>query len=340
MNSKFPLPQARYTLSRRRFSAAAFIAAASASSLSPARAQGAFPNRPIKLYVGASAGGAPDATGRAMAKILGDSWGQPIVVDNRPGVSGLLAAELTTQAAPDGHTLCLLLDSVLNTVPFMASNLSIDPLKDLKPIAMVGSFPLVLIAHPNVKYKNLQQLVAEARANPGKIDYASSGLGGSGHLAMEMLARQAGVKLNHVPYKGGIPALQDVVAGHIPLLWGSAAASIPLVKSGKVIALGIGSPTRFAMAPEIPTGIEQGFAGFTAGNWMGVFGPANLPDSLVEKIHADLGRMARMPDYRESMLAKGIEPQDIPTSEFVKTTRAEYDRNKTLFASLGIGPSK
>lgn len=149
-----------------------------------------------------------------MAKLLGDSWGQTMVIDNRPGVSGLLAADLTRQAPGDGHTLGLLLDSVIHTVPFLTEKLPLDPLRDLKPIAMVGSFPLVLIGHTGLKYRNLKEPVAQAQANPGGIDYASSAIGGSGHLAMEMFARSAGIKLNHVPYKGGIPALQVLRPGH------------------------------------------------------------------------------------------------------------------------------
>ena len=327
-------------ISRRTFTAAsAALAAGGAVFTGRARAQ-AFPSKPVRLYVGASAGGAPDLTARTMSKILGDSWGQPIVVDNRPGVSGLLAGELTSQAPPDGHTLCLLLDSVLNTVPFLTDKMPIDPIKDLKPIAMAGGFPLVLIAHPSAKLRNLQELSAAAKAAPGKLNYASSGLGSSGHLAMEMFARTAGLKLNHIPYKGGIPALQDTIAGQIPLLWGSVSACLQPIQAGKVVALAVGSAERFVLLPNVPTAAEQGYPGFTAGNWMGVLGPAALPDALVQKIHGDMARLSQSAAFRDALLAQGIEPRTMPTPEFARLIRTEYDRNKTLFASLGLGPSK
>lgn len=329
-------PQRRQLLA---YGATALASACAGMSL-PAAAQGAYPNRSVKLYVGASSGGVPDVTGRALSRILGDIWGQPIVVDNRPGVSGLLAAELTSQAPGDGYTLGLLLDTVITTVPFMADKLSMDPLTDLRPIALLGGFPLILVANPNVKYRTLQELMAQAKANPGKIDYASSGLGSSGHLAMELLTRSAGVSMTHVPYKGGIPALQDVVAGQVPMIWGSLGACAPLMQAGKVIALAIGSPERFSLQPSVPTAAEQGFPGFTAGAWMGIFGPLKTPDALVRKIHDDLARLAQNPAYREALLAQGIEPRTISTEEFGKLVRSEYDRNKALFASLGLGPKK
>ena len=303
----------------------------------PVFAQSGFPNRPVKLYVGASAGGGPDATARSIADGLKPVWGQSVVVDNRPGAAGVLAAELTAQAAPDGHTLCLLLDSVLTTVPFVTDKMPVDPLKDLKPIAMVGGFPMVLVANPSVvKYRNLREFAAEARDKPGKIDYASSGVGGPGHLAMETFSGMTGISVNHVAYKGGLPALQDVLAGHIPLMWSSIFAALPSLQSGRLVALGIGSSDRFPLAAGVPTAIEQGYAGFTAGNWLGVFGPAGLSDALTQRIHDDLEKLAANPAYRDALLAQGTRVTSMPASDFARTIRSEYERNKALFARLNI----
>lgn len=300
--------------------------------------QAAWPRQPVKLYVGASPGGAPDAMGRLMARLLGESWGQPLVVDNKPGAAGMLAAEITSKAPADGYSLCLVLDSVVVNQPLLLEKMPLDPVNDLKPIAIVGSFPLILVANPNIKIKTLKDFVAEARANPGKIDYGSSGVGSSVHLAMEVLQRAAGFKVNHVPYKGGIPALQDVIAGHIPLMWSSVTAAVPLMQGGKIIPLGIGSAERFPLLPNVPTLVEQGFAGFSASNWIGVLGPKQLPDAIAQKLQADFAALARNTAYRDAMIAQGIEPRATRSDDFARQITAEYNANKALFASIGLGP--
>ena len=327
-----------------QFNRRQFVSAMAALGLGgvclPVLAQNAFPNRPVKLYVGASAGGAPDAAARSMAKLLGERWAYPMVVDNKPGLSGFLAAEVTAQSAPDGHSLCLLLDTVMNTVPLMSEKLPVDPLKDLKPIGMVGSFPLVLVANPSTGFRNLQQVVTAAKANAGAIDCASSGIGSSGHVATEMFARAAGVKLNHIPYKGGLPALQGTVAGEVPMMWSSVGAALPLVNGGKLIAIAVASAERFSLMPDVPTFHEQGYPNFTAGNWLGLMGPAALPEPLTQKIYGDVQSLATNDAYRQTLLAQGIERRSMQSPELSRLIRTEYERNKALFASLGIGPGK
>ena len=258
---------ASFIQTRRQF--ARTVAALGAASFAlPSMAQTSFPTKQVRLYVGASAGGAPDAAARTMGRLLEESWKQSVVIDNKPGISGLLAADATAQAAPDGHSLCMLLDTVLNTVPHLSENLLIDPIKSLKPIGMVGSFPLVLVVNAALPYRTLQQLVAAAKARPGSIDVGSSGPGSSGHVATELFSRAAELKLNHVPYKGGLPALQDTAAGHVASMWSSVGAAMPFIKDGRLISLAVGSDTRFSLLPNVPTFQELGFPRFTAGNWL------------------------------------------------------------------------
>lgn len=323
---------------RRQF--VATLAAFSASCASPSLAQDTFPSGPVRLYVGASAGGAPDGVARTMARLLAELWKNSVVIENRPGVSGLLAAEVTAHAAPDGRTLCMLLDTVLNTVPLLSENVSIDPIKDVKPIGMVGSFPLVLVVNAALPYRNLQQLIAAAKARPGSIDVGSSGAGSSGHVATELFARAAGLKLNYVPYKGGLPALQDTVAGHIPSMWSSVGAAMPFIEDGKLIPLAVGSSERFSLLPNVPTFQEEGFAGFTAGNWLALMGPAALPDSLAKKIYADVVALGTNDAYRQTLLSQGVEARNMDAGQLTQLIRTEYERNKSLFESLGLSRGK
>ena len=325
--------------SRRNFSLS-LAALGSTSLIGQASAQSNYPSRPVRLYVGASAGGAPDAMARTMAKLLAESWGQTVVVDNKPGLSGFLAAEVTAQSAPDGLSVCLVLDTVINTVPLLSEKLNIDPLKELKPIGMVGSFPLVLVSNPTRGYSNLQQVIAAAKANPGKLEIGTSGVGSSGHVATEVLTKAAGITLNHVPYKGGLPAIQDTVAGHIGMMWSSVGAAMPLINTGKLTPLAVGSTERFALLPNVGTVQEQGYPGFTAGNWVALMGPAALPDAIREKIYSDVLKLSGNQVYRDTLLAQGIEARTAPSAELAKLMRSEYERNKVLFSSLGLLANK
>jgi len=326
-------------LNRRQFSST-IAALGTAGWALPATAQTAFPSKTVRLYVGSSAGGAPDAAARTMSRLLAESWKQSVVVENKPGTSGLLAAEATVQAAPDGHSFCMLLDTVLNTVPHLSENIAFDPVKELKPIGMVGSFPLVLVANAGQPYRNLAQLVSAAKANPGSITIGSSGLGSSGHVATETFSRAAGLKLNHIPYKGGLPALNDTAAGHIATMWSSVGAAIPFINSGKLVPMAIASGERFSLLPNALTFNEQGFPGFSAGNWLGLMGPAALPDAIAQKIYADILALGANDAYRQTLLGQGIEFRNMRGGELAQLIRTESDRNKALFTSLGLTRSK
>jgi len=313
-----------------------------ACAASVAFAQGSYPNRPVKLIIGFSPGGGVDAIGRGVAKDLSALWGQPVVVENKLGAAGIISVEATMKAAPDGYTLLLTTDSQMVAVPFLQARPGLqdkppyDALTDLTPIALVGGFSMVLVAHPSLKVETLAELIAAAKARPGAIDYSSAGVGTSPHLVMEVFQRVAGIKLNHIAYKGGAPALQDVLAGHVPITWGNIATAQSHIQAGnRLVALAVGSLERSALLPNVPTVAELGFPGFEAGNWVAVMGPAKLPEALVRSLHADLQKVTQTAAYRERLTALGSESRSSTREEFAKRIREESGRNKALLAKAG-----
>ena len=299
-------------------------------------AQGSFPSRPVRLVVALPPGGAVDGIGRDLAKGLQDLWGQPVIVENKPGASGVIAADTTAKAAPDGHTLFLATDGIVVVVPFLQEKMPYDTLNDLKPIALVGSIPLMLVAHPSSGFKTVADLIAAAKAKPGSIDYASNGVGVAPHMAMELFQRAANIKLNHIPYKGSAAAFQDILGGRVPIMWAAVSVSLPHVQSGKLVPLAMGSVERSPQLLQVPTLAEQGYPGFEAATWIGVLGPAKMPDALVQKIAADLRKVNQNAAYRERQTAVGNEVRGSTSAEFAKRIATEYDRNKALFASGSI----
>jgi tripartite-type tricarboxylate transporter receptor subunit TctC len=312
---------------------AAILLATLACATTLASAQGSYPNRPVKLIVAFPPGGAVDTIGRDLAKGLSAVWGQPVVVENKPGAAGVIAADAAAKAAPDGYTLFLATDGIAVVVPFMQNKLPYDTLTDLKPVALVGSIPLILVAAPSFKVNSLTEFVAAAKAKPGTIDYASNGVGVSPHMAMELFQRTAGIKLKHIPYKGSGPAMQDMLGGRVPVMWAAVSSTLSQVQSGKLVPIAVGSLERSPLLPQVPTVSESGFPGFEAATWIGVMGPAKLPDALARKIQTDLQKITQNAAYREQQAAKGNEVRASTSEEFANRIRAEYNRNKALFAS-------
>jgi tripartite-type tricarboxylate transporter receptor subunit TctC len=302
----------------------------------PASAQSGFPNKPVRLIVAYPPGGAVDGIGREIAKGLSDLWGQSVVVENKPGAAGVIAADTTAKAAPDGYTLFLATDGITVVVPFLQSKMPYDTLTDLKPIAMVGTIPLILVASQSAKFKTVAELVTQAKAKPDGIDYASNGVGVSPHMAMEHFQRTANIKLNHVPYKGSAQAFQDVLGGRVPVMWAAVSVSVPHIQAGKLVPLAMGSVERLPVLPNVPTVAELGYRGFEAATWIGVMGPGKLPEPLVQKIQADLRKVTQNQGYRERQIAAGNEVRSSTSEEFSKRIAVEYNRNKALFASGGI----
>ena len=308
-----------------------------ACAASAAFAQGTFPNRPVKLIIGFSPGGAVDGIGREVAKSLSALWGQPVIVENKLGAAGMISIDATVKAAPDGYTLLLTTDSPIVAIPFLQDKLPYDTLNDLAPIALVGGFSVVLVAHQSLKVKTLAEFIAAAKAKPGAIDYASSGIGTSNHLAMELFQRVAGVKLNHIAYKGGAPALQDVIGGHVPVMWSAISTALPHAQPGsRLVPLAVGSPERSALFPNVPTVSELGFPGFEAGNWVAVMAPTKLPEAVAQAIEADLRQVTQTEAYRKRLATMGSEARTSTSDELARRIRAESSRNKALLSGAGI----
>ena len=329
---KFP----RFAAARLRLRAAALGIAAACALVSGATVHAqTFPDRPVKLLVAFPPGGATDTIGREVAKGLNAIWGQAVVIDNKPGAGGMIAAAETARAKPDGHTLFLATDGSVVAIPILQEKVPYNPLTDLSPIALVGGIPLILVANHSLKVKTLADFVALAKSKPEGIDYASSGIGASHHLSMESLQRATGTKLHHIIYKGGAPALQAVLAGEVGVSWVAVSTALPHIQAGKLVPLAIGSLERSPLLANVPTVAELGYPGFEAGNWVGIIGPKDMDPAMVRKIRGDLMKVVASPGYRERLVSQGNEVRSSTSEEFSKRIHEEYARNKSFFTSIG-----
>jgi tripartite-type tricarboxylate transporter receptor subunit TctC len=312
-------------LNRRRVLAAALVAPlAGAMQRVFAQSKG-WPDRPIKLVLGYPPGGAADGTTRPLEPKLQSTLGQPILFDYRPGAGATVAADYTAKAAPDGYTLHII-DSGPMTILPNGKQLGYDPFKSFTPIGMVCAGGTLVAAHPSVSANSVSELIALAKAKPGSLTYGTSGIGGAGHLAAELLQSLTGTQLIHVPYKGGNQAVTDLVGGQIPLLFSSMATAIPYVQSKKIKAIAVTYPTRASALPDTPTVAESGLAGFDASVWFAMVGPANLPDDIVAKTNQALNAALAEPGVQESLRKQGYEPVMGSAADLAKQIRADYDK--------------
>jgi tripartite-type tricarboxylate transporter receptor subunit TctC len=283
---------------RRSLAAAAVLLIAVAS----AGAQ-TFPARPITIVVPASPGGVTDLLGRALAKRFTEAWGQQAIVENRPGANNQIAAEYVAKATPDGSTLFVGPESTFVVNPFLYARLPYDPVKDFTPITGLVTIHHALITHPSLPVASVKDLLDLARQRPGELNYGTYGIGSSGHLNMEVLQRDARIKLTAVHYKGASPALTDVIAGHIQLMFISLGTAAPQWKAGKVRMLAIGAPQRLASLPDMPTIAESGVPGFEAASWFALYGPANMPPAIVAKVNREVRALFADADFGKTFLA-------------------------------------
>ena len=277
-------------------------------------AQG-WPEKPVRFVVGFTPGGPSDILARALGQKLADSWGQQVVIENRPGAGGNIAAELVAKSPPDGTIWLLGNNSILATNQSLYGKLGYDPVRDFAPVALVAIQPNILVVNPNVPAGSVRELIALAKARPGALNYASSGSGAAAHLAGELFKAMTGVQMVHIPYKGAQPALTDVIAGQAQLMFATSASVIPYIKAGRLRALAVTTERRSATVPELPTLSESGVPGFEAITWHGVVVPAATPRPLVERLNADIVKVLRMRDLRERLESLGAElatgtPQD------------------------------
>lgn len=300
-----------------------------------ARAQAeAWPSKPIQLVVAAPPGGPSDNFGRQLAEELQKLLGQPIVIDNRPGAGGQLAAEYVARAAPDGHVLMMSFAGNA-TAQTLIPRPQLDFNRDFTHVTQMMSGANVLVVHPSTGLKSFKDFVAHARANPGRLSYASSGNGTSGHLAMELLKQRAGLSLVHIPYRGGAPALNDMLAGQTQAMFLNTDAVLPHIRSGRLVGLAISSPQRSPLLPDIPTVAESGFPGYEATAWGGLSGPRGLPGPVVDKLHAAVIKVLNGP-FRQKQEALGGTILGTTPAEFTAFFRSEVERWNRVITAAGI----
>jgi tripartite-type tricarboxylate transporter receptor subunit TctC len=264
-----------------------------------------YPSRPVTLIAPWPAGGAVDTLCRIFAARLTDRLGKSVVVDNRPGAGSVLGVAATARAAPDGYTLVMAGSAALATTVTIYRKLPYDPSKDFAPLALITRIPFVLVVNPSLPVNSVTDLIKLAKNEPGRLSYASGGPGSPHHLFTELFKSMTGTEMLHVPYKGSAPALNDVVAGQVPLMFGDVVASLPLVSAGKVRALGVSSTTRIPSVPDIPTIAESGVPGYEGVGWLMIVAPAHTPGAVVERLYAELKSIAALPEVQEQMIALG-----------------------------------
>lgn len=307
--------------STRRLTCLGALALAGAA-LAPGLAwsQAGYPNRPVKVIVTFPPGGTPDIYGRIMAQELTNLWKQSVVVENKTGASGTIGTDFVAKSAPDGYTLLFAADASITIAPNLIPNTPYNPTKDLTPIINVASGPFVMMAHPSFPANDIKGLIALAKQQPGKFSYASSGAGGQQHLSMEMVKHMAGVNIGHIPYKGFGQGINDVMAGHVPLIFGGITASIQITKGGKLKALGVTSAKRSRALPDVPA-IAETLPGFRVEAWYGFMGPPGMPRELVKKINDDVASILRRPDFQARIAADAMEVVGGSPEEFAVQVR-------------------
>ena len=291
----------------------------------PAAAQ-AWPDKPIRLILGVPAGATPDVTARLIMPGVSQSLGQPLVADNRGGAGGLIAAEIVAKSAPDGYTLFISSPGALTILPSLRKSVPYDTLRDFAPISLISVGPFVLITHPSVPVKSVKELIALAKSQPGKLNYASAGNGVANHLAMEMFKQMAGVDITHVPYKGAPQAVTDVLAGHMNMMFNSIAPIIANIKAGRLRVLGIASSKRSPQLPDVPTISEAGVPGFEAVNWFGMFAPAKTPKPIIKRVNEAVVKVLRSPDVQAQFVALGADPVGDSPEQFAAFVRRDMER--------------
>ena len=295
----------------------------------------AYPVKAVRLVVPFAAGGSTDIIGRTVAQKLNEIWGQPVLVDNRPGGSTVIGTDVVAKSAPDGHTL-LVTPAPFTIVPSLIAKLPYDPAKDFEPITLINTTPLVVVVHPGVPAKSVKDLIALAKAKPGTINYGSSGSGGSNHLAGELFNALAGVRMVHVPYKGNAPALTDLLGGHVDLVFNGLTSAMPLIKSGKLRALAVTSIKRTGSLPDMPTLDELGLKGFQAVAWNGLSAPARTPKDIIAKINADVLKVVRSPELAERLRAEGSDPVGNSPEQYAAFLRDEIAKWSKVIKFAGV----
>ena len=309
-----------------------------AAQLTAAHAQESYPTRLIRLIVPSSPGGGTDMSARIIAPKLSELLGQQVVVDNRAGAAAMIGTEAVAKAAPDGYTL-LMGQSTMTIVPSTYKSIRFDPVRDFAPISMVVVVPQLLVGHVSLPPRNVQELIALAKARPGQLDYAAGGYGGNPHMCMELFLSMAGVKITYVPYKSGNAGIMDVIAGQVPVMMAGVLSAMPHVRNGRLRAYGVTTAQRFASVPDIPTIAEAGVPGYEATQWFGVLAPADTPRDIIARLHGELSRALKEPEVRKRFVADGSDTAISGSpEEFAAYIRADEAKWAKVVKEAGLKP--
>ncbi|MCC7283940.1 MAG: tripartite tricarboxylate transporter substrate binding protein [Acetobacteraceae bacterium] len=322
------------TTRRALLSAAAILAAA------PLRAQPRWPDRPLRVLVGYAPGGGVDVIARMLAEPMRAALGQPVVVENRPGASAMIAAQAVARGGNDGHTLLMAAAGEIAVNPALfKQRMTYDPARDLRPVALVAAIPNVIVVHPSLPVRTPAELVAYARANPGKLSFASSGIGNPQHLAGELLNRMAGTDILHVPYRGAAPALTDVAAGRVSMNFSSLGPALPLITEGRVRAIAVTSRERMPQLPDVPALAETpGLEGYDLVNWFGLFAPASMPDANVQRLHEIVATALQQPDLAARITDQGGIAKPMSVAGFAALVAEDSRKYARIIEEADITP--
>lgn len=312
------------------------VSAIFAVSLGLISAAQAFPDRPVRIVVPFPPGGSNDVVARVLGQKLTEAWGQPVVIENRSGAGGNVGAEAVARSVPDGYTLLLTAPGPLSVNQSLFSRLSFNPDTDFAPVALVATVPIVLAVNPDVKVTSVAELIALAKAQPGKMNFGSSGNGSTNHLAGELFKSLAKIEIVHVPYRGAAPAMNDLVAGHIPMMFDNMPAVGPQVASGKIRALAVAGSSRSMQLPEIPTMMEAGVAGFDASSWFGLVAPAKTPADVMTRLVDAVNKALKDPEIGKKFAELGAEPGAVSGPAFGEFLRAESAKWGKVVQAAGV----
>jgi tripartite-type tricarboxylate transporter receptor subunit TctC len=313
----------------------ALIAAAWALAAAGATAQ-TYPVKSVRIVVGLAPGGTTDVVSRILAQRLGEAWGQTVVVDNRPGASGMIGGDLVAKSPPDGYTLLITPQTSIAVAPALYGKAPYDAARDFATISQVGSTPLLMVVHPSFPAQTFRDFVVMAKSRGNALTFGSGGIGSSPHMAGELLNARLGVRMNHVPYKGENPALADTLGGQIPIMFGNLPVAVPHVKTGKLRALANTSGKRSPLAPDVPTVAESGFPDFAIATWYGLLAPAGTPADLVARIQRDAAKAVNQPETRERLVGLGVDIVASTPEEFSRFLREEIARYTKVVKDAGL----
>jgi len=323
--------------SRRRV--VAVLALASVAALSGNAHAQSYPSRGVKIVVPWTPGGGNDVLGRVIAQKLSEAWGQPVVVENRPGAAGNLGADTVAKSPPDGYTLLVAANNILSINPTMNQGTPFDPVKDFVPITLIGTIPVLLAVNPSVPATSVKELIALAKSKPDGLSFGSSGLGSPQQLSAELFASMAGIKMQHVPYRGATPLVADLLSGQVQLAFGAINSMLELAKTGKLRALGVATNKRLSYLPSVPT-ISEELPGYETDIWIAFVAPAGTPQQIVTKLKDEIHRIFALPDVREKLAAQGIEPKTSTPEELTALVKSDLARWGEVIKATGGRPAR